>query len=189
MDGHHEQLIDMVLDTFGDKVARVDDLKPKHPVKSYWKRGYQVIVVYHNTDQTKKEKYEGILYQGAYVRSPWPEANNTNDLHRQLKIFSVEKRHAGAFFVMQGILTPDGELIKNQIMKADGISIRRTAPRCNCNMADWITGDLPGTKLMLSRSAGGEDEEEEGRPNSVVIIDYAEFGSVLPAVINSNRVE
>jgi len=38
-----------------------------------------------------------------------------------------------------------------------------------------------------SRSATGEDEDEEGRPTSIVIVDYVENGAVLPAVINSNR--
>ena len=32
-----------------------------------------------------------------------------------------------------------------------------------------------------------EEEEEDGRANSIVIVDYVENGSVVPAVINSNR--
>ena len=138
---------------------------------------------------TKEEKYEGILYHGGYVRSPWPEANTTDDLHSKLTTSSVEKRHSAAFFVLQGILTPDGELIKNQILNTKGVSIKNSAPSCNTCFADWITGDHVGSKLKLSHSATGEDEDEEGRPTSIVIVDYVENGAVLPAVINSNRAD
>ena len=189
MDDHHAEFIDMVLEAFGDKVARVDKVKAATAVSEYWERGYQVVVVYHNTDMTKEDKYDGILYHGGYVRSPWPEANNTEDLHSKLTTSSIEKRHSAAFFVMQGILTPDGELIKNQILDAKGVSIRNSAPGCNCQFVDWITGDHPSSKLKLSRTAEGESEDEEGRANSIVIVDYIENGSVLPAVINSNRAE
>lgn len=151
MDGHHEKFIDMILESFGDKVARVDKVKPASSVKEYWKRGYQVVICYHNTDMTKNDKYEGFLYHGGYVRSPWPEANTTDDLHTKLTTSSIEKRHSAAFFVLQGILTPDGELIKNQILEAKGISIKNSAPSCNTCFADWITGDHVGSKLKLSR--------------------------------------
>ena len=86
---------------------------------------------------------------------------------------------------MQGILTPDGALIMNQIMDAKGISIKTFAPGCNCQFVDWITGDAD-KKLKLTRR-GVEEEEEDGRANSIVIVDYVENGSVVPAVINSNR--
>ena len=33
MDGHHEKFIDMILEAFGDKVARVDKVKPASSVK------------------------------------------------------------------------------------------------------------------------------------------------------------
>jgi len=49
--------------------------------------------------------------------------------------------------VLQGILTPDGELIKNQILDVKGISIKNSAPSCNTCFADWITGDHVGSKL------------------------------------------
>lgn len=185
MDGHHEALIDMVLEAFGDKVANQNVVKPKSPVSKYWDNGFQVVIVYQNTEMTKKDKYSGLLWHNGNIRSPWPEASSTNVLRTKLMESSVEKRHPGAFFVMQGILTPDGELIKNQLMDAGGISIKSFAPGCNCHFVDWITGDLDGQLKLCCR--GIDEDESEGRANSIVIVDYVEHGSVIPAVINSNR--
>lgn len=185
MDGQHEPLVDMILEAFGEKVADRKTVKGKSPVSEYWDNGYQVVVIYHNTETTEMDKYSGLLWHGGNVRSPWPEASSTDALREKLVETSVEKRHPGAFFVMQGILTPDGELITSQIMDTGGISIRSFAPGCNCHFVDWITGDLGGELKLCCRA---EDEDgDEGRANSIVIVDYVEHGSVIPAVINSNR--
>ena len=163
MDDHHEALVDMVLEAFGDKVADRKVVSAKSPVSEYWEHGYQVVVVYHKTEVTKMEKYDGLLWHGGYVRSPWPEASTADELREKLTTLSVEKRYPAAFFVLQGILTPDGELIMHQIMDAKGISIKTFAPGCNCHFVDWIMGDADGT-LKLTRR-GVEEEEEEGRAN------------------------
>ena len=185
MDDQHEVLIDMVLEAFGDKVANRSVANAKSPMSDYWANGFQVVLIYHKTEMTEMEKYEGLIWHGGYVRSPWPAASSTDALREKLVETSVEKRHPNAFFVMQGILTPDGELIKNQIMDTGGVSIRSFAPGCNCHFADWITGDLDGQLKLCCR--GTEEDGDEGRANSIVIVDYVEHGSVIPAVINSNR--
>jgi len=188
MDDHHEDLVDMVLEAFGEKVANIKKVKATSPVKHYWEQGYQVVIVYHNTEVTKMGKYSGLLMHGGYVRSPWPEASTTDALRSKLATLSVEKRHPSAFFVLQGILTPDGELIRRQIMHAKGVSIRSFSGGCNTQFVDWITGDDADGKLKLSCDRGVcEKEEDEGRATSIVIVDYVENGSVIPAVINSNR--
>ena len=159
MDDHHEDLIDMILEAFGDKVANLNEVKPTSSLNEYWDRGYQVIVVYHNSEISKMEKYDGLLWHGGNLRSPWLEASTTDALRSKLTELSVEKRHPGAFFVLQGILTPDGELIKNQIMDAKGISIKSFSGGCNCQLVDWITGDLD-SQLKLTCKGVEEDDGE-----------------------------
>ena len=112
-DDHHMQFLDMVLEAFGDKVANLKKISPSSPLSEYWERGYQVVVVYKNSDITKMEQYNGLAWNSGYIRSPWPEANTTDMLRTRLVESSTSKRHPKAFFVLQGILTPDGELIKN----------------------------------------------------------------------------
>ena len=180
------QFLDMVLEAFGDKVANLKKISPSSPLSEYWERGYQVVVVYKNSDITKMEQYNGLAWNSGYIRSPWPEANTTDMLRTRLVESSTSKRHPKAFFVLQGILTPDGELIKNQIMDTKGISIKSFAGGCNCHFSDWITGD-PDCELKLMTCKGDDENGEEGRKNSIVIADYIENGSVIPAVINSNR--
>ena len=184
MEGHHEELLDIILEALGDKVANLKEVKATSPLNEYWERGYQVVVVYHKTEMTKMEQYEGLIWHGGYIRSPWPNANTTDLLRSKLTDLSAEKRHPQAFFVLQGVLTPDGELIKNQIMDVKGVSIKGFADSCNCQFVDWITGD-PDSQLKLWSKGGGDDEE--GRANSITIVDFVERGSVISAVINSNR--
>ena len=70
-------------------------------------------------------------------------------------------------------------------MDAKGISIKSFSGGCNCQLVDWITGDLDSQLKLTCK--GVEEDDGEGRDNSIVIVDYVENVSVIPAVINSNR--
>lgn len=166
MDGHYKELADYVIESLGSKVAVSNDVQPKSPVSDYWDKGYQAVVLYHNPPIIPD--YQGKLWGARWITSPWPEANDAEELRSKLEE-NVEKQHGGRFFVLQGILTPDVELIKEEILDSGGVSIKSIALDCNCKVVDWVDGDFQKKSL------------------NVVIIDFFEICSLLPCVVDSNR--
>lgn len=167
MDGHHNELVDDMLATLGDKVANFNSLKPTSTVGDYWNAGAQAVILYCGKDTLGQ--YDGRLWSQREIKSPWPQAAEITILHDKLKI-NVEKRSKDTFFVLQGLLTPDGNLIKEEIMESNiSTSLETIACRVNCKVVAWI-----------------EDEWNEETHN-VVIVDFFESCSMVPAIINWNR--
>jgi hypothetical protein len=167
MDDHHEEFIDMVLTSLGDKVADRDECDQKATVNEFWDKGYQAVVFYKAREMV--DKYEGKVWPMRFIKSPWPNTGDTGELYGKLKD-NVEKRNSNNFFVLQGILTPDTELIKKEILDGGGLSIKKISDRCSGKVVDWV--------------------EEEWKPQqllNIVIVDFFENCSILPSIINYNR--
>jgi hypothetical protein len=155
-----------MLATLGDKVADSRKIERNATVGEYWKKGYQAIILY--CDGSSLEAYPGVLWSQGHIRSPWPNKTETGELHDELKV-RVNERDTERFFVLQGILTPDVELIKNEILDSGGMSIKSMATRCSPRVVDWI------------------DSEWKEQPLNIVIVDFFQNCSMVPAVINYNR--
>jgi hypothetical protein len=167
MDGHHKELVDDMLATLGDKVANKDQVTPESPVGMYWEKGYQAVILY--CDRGVLNDYNGQLWHPNSISSPWPNTGETRKLREKLQQ-NLEKRENNKFFVLQGILTPDGALIKKQLFETGGISIKSVASQCSCKVVDWV-----------------EDEWKGKHDLNVVIVDFFNDCCILPSVVNYNR--
>lgn len=166
MEGRHKELADLILEGLGDKAANFNDVKPNSPVSEYWAKGYQAVVMYHAPSVI--QEFEGKLWPRHFIHSPWPETGDAEELHVKLKEnIGKKENNPGKFFVLQGVLTPDAESIKEEIMDSGGVSIESICRDCNCRITDWVETDFQSL--------------------NVVMIDFFENCSLLPCVVNSNR--
>ena len=167
-DEHHFQLLDMVYETLGDKVAHREEHKINHksPVGEYWEHGAQAVVLYKQ-HSIVKDRYEGKVWPMWMIQSKWPNTGDTEVLHERLAEY-VETRDEKKFFVLQGILTPDTESIKNNLLDGDGISIKTTANRCSPKVVEWC------------------EEEWNNQALNIVIVDFYENCGLIPSIIHYN---
>lgn len=174
MDGHHEGLLNSVFEVLGDKAAKHEKgISQNSKVKQFWNNRYQAIVFYQRHDQVK-DIFGTKVWPMWRIQSPWPQSGNTDDLYSKLE-GSVKRRcdeHMDKLFVLQGILTPDVELIKNGLMDGDGLSIKGYAQRASPKVVDWCEDDW-----MKSND----------RRLNIVIVDFYEGCSMIPALLNYNR--
>jgi len=167
MTGKHDEFTDMVLEMLGDKVADIDHVKPNSTYSEFLEKNARAIVIYHD-GMTSKES-EGRLWSRGWILSPWPQANDSEDLYDKLKE-NITNRKLNKFFVLQGILTPDGELIKEEVMANRGdMSIKNIASKVSCRVVDWV------------------DDEWKDMTHNVVIVDFFSDCSMVQAILNLNR--
>jgi hypothetical protein len=174
MEGHHEEMLDMVLGVLGDKVAdRDEQMQQNSPVKRFWNKGYQAIIIYQRHDKVMNI-YKGKVWPTWMIQSPWPDSGDTDDLRTKLdsNVKARGAEHMDKLFVLQGILTPDVDLIANGLMDGDGLSIKGYARRTSPRVVDWCEDDW-----MTS---------DQTRLN-IVIVDFYEGCSMVPALLNYNR--
>jgi hypothetical protein len=193
MDGHHPELLRMIFDALGDKAASPKGIGCNSRVSDFWTRGKQAMVIYHaSSDVWKGLPCANRTYHNGYIHSPWPESNDVDDLRAKLSGYvrarCDDEARAGQLFVLQGILTPDVELIKSGLMRGDGISIRAYANDTNARLVDWCEEEW----MAGGRVAVGDDDAGEkgggGRHGmlNIVIVDFIEGTSIIPAIINYN---
>ena len=167
MDGHHKELLDAMLATLGDKVADFNQVQPQSTVGEYWGAGAQAVILY--CESSVLADYNFKVWSHGCISAPWPNTNDIVVLHDKLKD-GIDKRNENQFFVLQGMLTPDGDLIKEEIMSSNfSTSLESIARRVSTKIVDWV-----------------EDEWSEQTLN-VVIVDFFEKCSMVPAIINWNR--
>jgi len=166
-DGRNKELAALIVQSLGGKVADFNKVKPNSRVSEFWEQGYQAVVFFEKLADVKDE-YGGEMWHRGYIRSSWPEANDAKELHGKLKEIVGTQRDENKFFVLQGILTPDGELIKDQIMDSGGVSLKSIADGTNCKVVDWV-------------------EDEFQQETNIVIVDFFDNCSILQSIINRNR--
>ena len=107
-----------------------------------------------------------------YIESPWPNANNNEALYDKLHgyVNGDDDRDDDKFFVLQGLLTPDVELIKNEILESQGLSIKQISNKCKGCIVDWVEEEFKHTQRL-----------------NIVIVDFFENCSILPSIINYNK--
>lgn len=167
-EGQYEALGNMIIKAFGNKLAVRDECPANAPVQKFWNKGYQAVVLYQNQNMCNQSN--GRLWPLNYLDSPWPNAGNTTELYSALqkKVANHSKDH---FFAVQGILTPDAELIQKELWKGGGdMSIRQVARRCGGKVVDWVEEEWKPTKNL-----------------NIVIVDFFEDCNLLPAIINYNQ--
>jgi hypothetical protein len=94
---------------------------------------------------------------------------DVNLLHDKLKT-NLETRVMDKFFVLQGLLTPDGNLIKEEILANNvNTSLESIAKRISCRVVNWI------------------ENEWSGQTQNVVIVDFYDKCSIVPIIIHWNK--
>lgn len=167
-DDEHAKFLDLITGILGkETMASSTDFTPNSKVADFWNAGTQALCFYHH-DPMRDANTDCLWHRFSMV-SPWPNKNDTEELHDRLDEF-VKKRNPKKFFVLQGILTPDGELIKEQILeRRAGISIKAFAARASNKVVDWTEDDW-------------KDEN-----HNVVIVDFFEDCSMVQSILNLNK--
>lgn len=182
MDGFHGDFLKMVFDVLGEKAALPKEMNAATKVKEFWAKKKQAFVIYHQLpDKVKDLPGSDKIYHNGYIHSPWPEANGTDVLYSKLKANVASRnddKHKSQIFVLQGMLTPDVELIKNGLMKGEGLSIKSYASRASPKVVDWCEDEW---MKPLAKDTSGK------RRLNVVIVDFIEGGSIIPAILEYNQ--
>lgn len=163
---HHQAFSAKIVEKLDGKMAIRGEVEANSPVQQYWDKGAQAVCIYHN-DIYKST--DGKFWHRGVISSPWPNKNKTDELHENLQE-RIKARNKDYFFVLQGILTPDGELIKDEILESGGeTSIKSIASRVSNRVVDWV-----------------EDEWKEENHN-IVIVDFFHDCSMVQSILNLNK--
>ena len=164
----YQALSDMVVEVLGDKIAHRSKVTQKSTIQEYWDNGYQLAILYQRRKTLSDDRKDQFWNMG-YIESPWPNAGDNSELYDKLKGY-VDKHNEDDFFVIQGLLTPDVELIKKEILESGGLSIKQISDKCKGCIVDWVEEEWKSTNRL-----------------NIVIVDFFENCSIIPAIINYNR--
>lgn len=168
---HHTLFSRRVVEKLGGKIANQKGgaLRPDSPVGEYWKKGAQAVVIYHD-DATQKAS-DGKFWIRGCIQSKWPNSNESDALKVKLKA-TIQERPPKMFFVLQGILTPDTELIKKEILESKGsMSIKTIAKRASQKVTNWV------------------ENEWHDAIHNIVIVDFFKDCSMVTSIINLNKTQ
>lgn len=101
-DQAHDVFAATLLQTFGMKLAPAS-LGPDVKLKDCWNSGYQIIIFYGHDATAHKGSF---LWPSNSIDSPWPNKIDSEDVYSYLN--SLLPNSKPKFFVLQGIVTPDG---------------------------------------------------------------------------------
>lgn len=166
MDGYHEAFVNDLLAALGDCAADSSQLRPSSTVVEFWNTNAQAVILYQHGPSV--DTSGGKLWSQEYIHSPWPETHNIEVLKTKL-LDNVKGRSVEQFFVLQGILTPDGDLIKEELLLSNiCMSLASIASRVSPKVVEWV-------------------EEWKGEKHNVVIVDHFHECALVSLVINMNR--
>lgn len=155
----HSRLLDFLEHTFGEK------LTPRNSsfgtLKSLWDHGRQVVLIY----QSELGAEKNYVWDSNSIEQPFPNTDNVSVLSTFLED-TYGRRSLDKLHITQGILTPTQATILANF--GEGIE-GALAPLANHAVTEWLT------------------EKEAGIDGvNVVLVDYAEIGSVVSVVLGLN---
>ena len=166
MDGYHEAFVNDLLTILGDRAADSSQLKPSSTLEEFWNTNAQAVILYQHGPSV--ESSGGKLWSQDHIHSPWPETHDIGLLETKL-LDNVKSRSVDQFFVLQGILTPDGDLIKEELLVSNlCMSLASIASRVSPKVVEWV-------------------EEWKCEKHNVVIVDHFHECALVSLVINMNR--
>ena len=130
-------LVQKLVDAFGDKMAP-RSLTPMSTLEDFWAGGHQVVTLYAFGDTVSQYRQ---TWSQSQISSPYPNTADAEALHGDLAGY-LANRSASQLFVLQGILTPDGSMIKdglNPLSSAPG-SIQSLAMQVTPQVVSWVQG-------------------------------------------------
>ncbi len=98
----HKKFLAQIKETFGSKLCPNQDISAV-TLQNLWKLNQQVLVCYHHPLAT----HDMLVWPGDVIMSPWPNQTSSEKL-----LHILEKNYelgavSAAFYVTQGVLTPD----------------------------------------------------------------------------------
>jgi hypothetical protein len=160
----HAYLNNRILTTFGSLLAP-RTLTPSATVGQCWQSRYQAIVLYADWPSVNAHVE---LWAPDQIVSPWANTTNVNTLQQWVHDRALSRPN-GTFFVSQGILTPDQNMIRRSFIPfnrnprslydvANSVDpslngwIRDPALQSNLNIVigDWVSDSLIGTVESLN---------------------------------------
>ncbi len=152
----HNELMTLIQGTFDKKMVPGDTYSPNVTLNELWEKKYQVIALYYNDKGNSKEvpgsKASNLLWGPDKIRSPWANKQKIEDLKKELdKYINTHTTNApNQFFVLQGILTPDGATIAGSLKPSfKGIrSLKDFSAQLKKPMSEWLVEWRWGNKKL-----------------------------------------
>uniref|UniRef100_A0A4W5Q6N0 Phosphatidylinositol-specific phospholipase C, X domain containing 3 n=1 Tax=Hucho hucho TaxID=62062 RepID=A0A4W5Q6N0_9TELE len=158
---HHEKLVSMLRDVFGEKLAPVV-FAQEVSLQYLWEKEYQVLVFYHSPMALEVP----FLWPGQMMPAPWANTTDPEKLIQFLQASVADRRRKGTFFVSQVVLTPKA----STVMKGVASGLRETiTERALPSMMLWIRAQRPGESGI-----------------NIITADFVELGDFISAVITLN---
>ena len=130
--GSHNALVSKLISTFGNVLAP-RSFTVDATVNDLWAKKQRVIILYGNGDAVTANAQ---LWSQSSISSPWPNKTDTASLKNALEGELPNKRDT--FFVLQGVLTPDGEMIKKGFLPDHWHSLEDVAKDTTPKVVGWI---------------------------------------------------
>ncbi|KAM4708616.1 PI-PLC X domain-containing protein 3 [Discoglossus pictus] len=159
---HHENLIQMLKDIFGNKTCPVlfDQEVSLHYL---WESNYQILVFYHSPVALEVP----FLWPGQMMPAPWANITDTKNLIQFLQSSITDRRKKGSFFISQVVLTPKA----STVVKGVTSGLRETiTERALPAMMQWVRTQKPGESGI-----------------NIVTADFVELGDFISTVIKLNH--
>ncbi|KAJ7847258.1 PLC-like phosphodiesterase [Mycena olivaceomarginata] len=128
----HAKLASMLQTTFGNKLAPAS-LGADVTLNQLWSTSYRIIIFYDHAATVDSNPF---LWSQSTISSPWPNVQDVGALHSALA--DKLPNEGSTFFVLQGILTPDGAMI------AAGLVPFSSAPSSLTGVAQAVTPAVVG---------------------------------------------
>jgi hypothetical protein len=130
----HEALVGKLIKTFGNTLvprARGNDVTVNELLAS----NQRVLVFY---DDTRIVESHPQLWPKSSLHRKWHQSTDLNDLKSKIEKYLPNERHQ--FFVLEGVLTPDGKMIGKGLVpfSKNPSSIKSLAEKTNPSIVGWI---------------------------------------------------
>ncbi|XP_013396515.1 PI-PLC X domain-containing protein 3 [Lingula anatina] len=158
---NHIQCISLIQHIFGPKLCPLLDTDSV-TLDMLWENGLQVLVFYHHDIVTNHLN----LWPGCTIPSPWPD---TMDINKFITFLEQNYRHGRspcAFYVTQGILTPDSSTVVTNLCG----DLRNAVAKRVCGpLHQWLCTKRCGLTTV-----------------NVVISDFVEMDNFIGTVVDMN---
>lgn len=159
---HHTYCLNMLMDTFGDKLCPFLDMESVN-LKTLWENKLQVLAFYQN--EAASDNF--LFWPGSKIPSPWPNVADATQMCKFLEQNYQKKRDMDAFYVTQGILTPNKDTILGNIM---GSLKAILSEKCDVSFVQWLKGKKAGSNGI-----------------NVCIMDFVELSDYIPTILSLNE--
>ncbi|XP_069483302.1 PI-PLC X domain-containing protein 3 isoform X2 [Ambystoma mexicanum] len=158
---HHENLVQMLKDTFGNKLCPAI-FAQEVSLQYLWEKDYQILVFYHSPVALEVS----FLWPGQMMPAPWANTTDTEKLIQFLQASITERRRKGTFFISQVVLTPKA----STVVKGVASGLRETiTERALPAMMHWVRTQKPGESGI-----------------NIITADFVELGEFISTVIKLN---